>query len=259
MTEAEEFRTMYPIVFNYTIPIKEKATSRDDLMGAGVLIDVAGKLLVATAAHCIEDNPAVLEDAFVLPAESGRVKILRRGIHPTLDIGFMELERNKDVPILNQGEASLEMLGFGPLKTNDVVHIVGFPEVARKFANDRLTVERKGFGTQLIRADAEHLYFSYPKQGFTWDYHKNEWGQAPFDEHPKGYSGGGVWGFTRPKEGELFSPQRHIRLYAIQSAWNQSERYVKCIPISFWLLGVGSICPDLRGAITSQFPSISFV
>jgi hypothetical protein len=261
MTEAEEFRATYPIVFNYTIPIKETAKTRDDKMGAGVLIEVAGQLLVATAAHCIVDDPAVLEDSFELPAAT-RIKILRSGVDAKLDIGYMELERNKDVPILNKGHATLDMLSLDAPKPADMVHIVGFPAVARKLDADRLTVQKKGFGTQLVSIDTDHhslsfLRFSYPIEGFTWDYQKNEWTRAPFDEHPKGYSGGGVWSFTRPKEGDLFSPQRHIRLYAIQCAWNKDERYVKCIPIMYWLRGVSDICEDLRHAIISRFPLIA--
>jgi hypothetical protein len=261
MTEADEFRAMYPMVFNYTIPIKEAAKTRDDKMGAGVMIEVAGKLLVATAAHCIVDDPAVLEDNFELPAAT-RVKILRRGADAGLDIGYMELEWNKDVPILNKGHATLDMLSLYAPKPADVVHIVGFPAVARKLDADCLTVQKKGFGTQLVTIDTDHypfsfLRFSYPKEGVTWDYQKNEWTRAPFDEHPKGYSGGGVWSFTRPKERDLFVPQRHIRLYGIQCAWNEDERYVKCVPIVYWLKGVSDLCEDFRHPITSRFPLIA--
>ncbi len=62
------------------------------------------------------------------------------------------------------------------------------------------------------------------------------------------------WADAKP--GELFTPAKHIRLYAIQSAWNKDERYVKCVPISFWLTMVSSCCPDLRQFIASQFPGL---
>ncbi|HUG69819.1 MAG TPA: hypothetical protein VMM76_18855 [Pirellulaceae bacterium] len=256
MTEHEEFRLTFPIVFNYTVPIKENADSNDDQMGAGVLIEVAGSLLVASAAHCIKDKPAVLENNFSLPAES-KIRILRRGTHPTLDIGFLELERNGAIPILNRGDCSLEMICLEPLPANGMVHIVGFPAVARTLNNSELTVVKKGFGTQFTHAIADHFFFSYPEVGWSWDDGKNDWKQTPLDKTPHGYSGGGCWGFVQPNPGELFTQDKHIRLYAIQTAWDKVERYVKCVPIAFWLSWVGSCCPDLRPAIASRFPDLA--
>lgn len=260
MTEADEFRATFSIVFNYTIPIKETAKTRDDEMGAGVLIEISGRLLVATAAHCIEKNPAVLEDTFELQAPS-RVKILRGGLGENLDIGFLELGRDSDIPILNKGYVTLDMLSVQFPKPADMVHIVGFPAVARTLDGDRLTIQKKGFGTKLIEVDRtqpplETLRFSFPTEGFSWDQQKNDWARVPFDKHPVGYSGGGVWSFTRPKEGELFTPQRYIRLHAIQSAWSKEGRYVRCIPIAYWLKGVSDSCPDLRAEIIKHFPII---
>src|SRR5437764_10400958 len=113
MTEHEEVQLMRRIVFPYTVPIKENADSHDDKIGAGVLIDVGGTLLVASAAHCIKDKPVVLENDFSIPTES-KIRILRRGVHPTIDIGFMELQRNKAIPILNRGECSLGMICLEP-------------------------------------------------------------------------------------------------------------------------------------------------
>jgi hypothetical protein len=255
MTEHEEVQHMRRIVHTYTVPIKEKADSHDDQVGGGVLIDVGGTLLVASAAHCIKDRPAVLETDFSIPTES-KIRIVRRGIHPTLDIGFMELQRNEAIPILNRGECLLGMICLEPLPTNGMVHIVGFPAVARKLQNQRLTIVRKSFGTQFIRAHGEHCFFSYPEMGWTWDEGKNDFVQAPFDKTPHGYSGGGCWGFVQSKRGELFTPNKHIRLYAIQSAWDRNERHVKCVPIASWLTLVSECCPDLRPAITRQFPDL---
>jgi hypothetical protein len=254
MTEHEELQLMRRIVFAYTVPIKENADSSDDQLGAGVLIDVGGTLLVASAAHCIKDKPAVLEKDFVLPTES-RVTILRQGIHLTLDIGFMELQRNGAIPILNRGGCSLGMICLEPLPDKSMVHIVGFPAVARRF-DKSLTIVKKGFGTEFMRAEGGQYVFSFPEMGWTWDESNNRYVQAPFDETPHGYSGGGCWGFLRQKPGELFAPEKHIRLYAIQSAWKKDERYVKCVPIVSWLVLVGSCCPDLRPAIASQFPTL---
>src|SRR5258706_398734 len=132
MSEIDEFQAMYPMVFRYTVPIKQYAESRDDLMGAGVLVDVGDRLFVATARHCIEDQPIVLEDKFSLPARASRITILRRGVHPTLDVGFLEIEPRADVSILQRGRCSLDMLCVQPLTTTNMVHVVGFPEVARR-------------------------------------------------------------------------------------------------------------------------------
>jgi hypothetical protein len=256
VTEHQEIQQMRRIVFTYTVPIKKNADSHDDEIGSGVLIDFGGTLLVASAAHCIKDEPTVLENDFSIPTER-EIKILRRGIHPSLDIGFMELQRNKASAILNRGECSLESFCLEPLPDKGMVHMVGFPDDARQFDKRSLTIVRKGFGTELMRPEGEHFFFSYPEMGWTWDWDNNGYVQAPFDETPCGYSGSGCWGFVQPKLGELFTPEKHIRLYAIQCAWKRDERYVKCVPIASWLTLVSSCCPDLRSTIAGLFPDLA--
>jgi hypothetical protein len=85
---------------------------------------------------------------------------------------------------------------------------------------------------------------------------KGEWEHVPFFPTPHGFSGGGVWAFLQSEPDELFNPQRHVRLYAIQSAWLRDSRLVKCIPIIHWLRLIASTCPDLKETLTQQFPSL---
>ncbi|MFL5339887.1 MAG: hypothetical protein ACJ8F7_07030 [Gemmataceae bacterium] len=258
MTEIEEFQAAFPMVFRYTVPIKQHAGSADDLMGTGVLVGIGQKLFVASAGHCIKDDPVVLEENFTIPAGPTRIKILKRGVHPTLDVGFLEIEPLPDVPILQSGGCTLEMLCLQPLTKEHMVHVVGFPAVARRTYENGVEVVKKGFGTLFLREEDASLFLDYPKTGYTWDRSSNSWSTAPFDAHPKGYSGGGVWGFMPVQPKELFSPLRHIRLYGIQFEWFEPERYVKAIAIRHWLSTVGSCCPELQPIINGQFPEVAF-
>jgi hypothetical protein len=255
VTENEEFALIYPTVFNYTVPVKENAESPDDRMGAGVLIDVEGRLFVATAGHCIGDKAVVLENDFSLPADV-RVRILRKGIHPSLDIGFIELEGSTAIPILNRGECSLGTICLELPRELEMIHVVGFPEAARQLDDDGLTVVKKGFGTQFVEAQGNDYLFSYPKVGWTLAAQGSVWTQSTLDKTPKGYSGGGCWGFTRPKPSDLFTPEKHIRLYGIQRAWDKAKRQIKCVPIAFWLTFLCLSYPDLRPIIASRFPGL---
>jgi len=255
MNESDEFQIIYPTVFNYTVPIKIDAGTDDDEIGTGVLFDIGGRLLVATAKHCIEKEPAVLEGEFSLPCKS-RIKIPNKRRHRGFDIGFLELGKDSDIPVLNKGHCSLEMICLEPIPDKAMLHIVGFPAAARDFDDNRLTAVRKGFGTRFLRSQEEHFLCEYPENGWKWNATTKGWSQAALDSTPSGYSGAGCWAFLKPRSGDLFDPAKHIRLHAIQCAWSPKERWVKCVPIIHWLNLICACHPDLRDCITEMFPSV---
>jgi hypothetical protein len=92
--------------------------------------------------------------------------------------------------------------------------------------------------------------------GFTWNPNTSTIEPYPFPTTPEGFSGGGVWGLIQPKAEELFVPARHIRLYAIQSAWYPGERRTKCVRIVHLLQLLHRDYPDLREHLANWFPEL---
>ena len=253
MTEDRTFQLTFPAVFNYTLPILSKDESGRDQIGAGVLVQIADKLLVATAKHCIRDSPAVLPDDFTIPSKANRIPIVRSVLHPTLDIGFLELRNTGEVAEINRGNASLAQLTVADLPVRGVVHVVGFPVYARRFVGRDFLCEKTGFQSQVTKQDESHYYLDYPAEGYERDYARQELRKVEM-KTPHGFSGGGLWAFLLSGPNELFNPEKHIQLFGIQSAF-LPERLVRCVRIGHWLSLIHDIYPELRDMLLRNFPT----
>ena len=97
--------------------------------------------------------------------------------------------------------------------------------------------------------DAIDIFLDYPEDGTE----RLDTGAPLRLESPEGFSGGGLWdqGFTTS---ELWSPENAV-LFAIQSSWNESQRYVRAIQIIHWIDLLRSSIPQLRELIDNEIPS----
>jgi hypothetical protein len=228
MDESAEFNNFHlPNLLRYVVAI---FSGTGDL-GSGVLVNVGGRHLVATAAHCIENRPQVMlcrsPVKLAGAVEMRGVRVLDTVRHPNgdIDIGYLEIE-NPKVP-----EIGWRQLNWGPIE--GPVHIVGYPASHAKVDQPArvITVGQNAFQTNLIEATPEYLKFHYPEHGSAYDAATRTWVPCPFPETPRGFSGGG--GFCVCKQ---TTPVEFVeyRLIGIQSCWLKSERYVKVVPIKLW-------------------------
>lgn len=259
MNEHEEFQLLYPSVFPVTVPILVNyETGRDDL-GAGVLVEISDRLFVATAAHCIEEKPRILKDHFYLPYDDESIQILDRGTDDDLDVGFLELKNDPSIPTIARARWSLDQIHVGdpPKPSDGMLFVVGFPVSGRTNSPQLLEVRKEGLGSRMNRAEDTFYFLEYPAMGWKNDAKTGGFVEVPFPETPVGFSGGGWWAFFPQKDGEVFYPQKYIRLYAIQSSWFSKSRLVKCVPMIHWLRLVATACPDLRESLIERFPVLS--
>lgn len=257
MDENQEFRLTFPTVFSYTIPIFSKNEDNSPQIAAGVLVKVADKLLVATAAHCIAKDPVVLpEKEFFIPPDPGGVAIIAREIDKKLDIGLLELREDDAFKALCKSCCLLGQVSLAPIPKGGMCHVVGFPNHARKLSGRTYEVVKQGFGSVYQEQEGDFFMFPYPEKGWTHGVGTNEYEPADFHPTPHGFSGGGCWAFLRPQPEEMFVPEKHIKLMAVQSAWWAKRRVVQCVPIRCWLELVHQAYPNLRPLLEAQFLSL---
>src|SRR5438132_13969483 len=95
--------------------------------------------------------------------------------------------------------------------------IVGYP-VGKwgLFPRNNVELVRCGFGSQFREKEGEYLIFPYPEPDQWFRPSKGGFDQSAFVETPEGFSGGGLWAFNRVPQGDLFVPEKHIKLRGIQ-------------------------------------------
>lgn len=242
MGEYDEFvKLHYPNIFPCNILLAhEDEDDGTERVGTGVMVGMGRHHLIATAAHCIRRNPRVMREAnFFINKHnkldtSPQVKILGRWLHPTLDVGFLEVGEALG-PEMNEGQ-----LYCAPLKVGiegGLLHIIGYPDCRQEF-NERLrevTLVKSVFGTIVTDQTETSLKLDYPKTGFKFE--DGQWAEEPFIKTPHGFSGGGCFGVSCPASDV---PVVAYKLIGIQCAWHPSERWVEVVPIRHWLDGVKS-------------------
>jgi hypothetical protein len=231
MDESAEFHDLYlPDLFRYVVPI----VWNPGQVGSGVLVNVQGRHFVATAAHCIKDNPKVLlwKAPLHYTARTGAqpLQILQARWHENedVDIGYLEVA-DPECPQLRWGQLSNDRIIEGH------VQIVGFPvsEALVDLEQREVALRESIFQTSLIEETPEYLKFNYPKQGTAYNPSTRKWEPSEFPITPEGFSGGGCFGVVKTV-GETGLSVIEYKLLGIQSCWLKSERYVKAIPIKQW-------------------------
>jgi hypothetical protein len=255
--EIEEYSLTFPIAFSYTLPLLWLEGDGHQ-MGAGVLVQVGARMFVATAAHCMPPGVTVIDEkGFSIPPAPSKITVVKRGADDDIDIGFLELEPDDSFRSLGKSYCSLAQLSTAALPAGGMCHVVCDPEGGSKVVGRRtLEVVKQGFGSTYQGQEGDYFLFPYPKEGWTHGVGSG-WEKAKFHDTPRGFSGGGLWAFIRPAQGEMFNPERAVKLMGIQSAWWIERRLVKCVPIVRWLELVHGAYPDLRWILEGQFPCLA--
>ena len=194
------------------------------------------------------------ERGFQYPAHPS-VTIINRGANWGIDIGFLELKVDEHVKALCGSSCSLDHLAVSDLVKGDMHHIVGFPVAKweRKGATTELV--KCGFGSKFQEKEGDYLLFPFPKeQDWFRQVGGDDFTKMTFIDKPHGFSGGGLWAFNRQPEGEMFIPEKHIKLRGIQSEWCKVRRVVKCVPIHRWLELIHEKFPELRAELEEKWP-----
>jgi hypothetical protein len=126
-------------------------------------------------------------------------------------------------------------------------------EVHAKLYKDKLIVSQEVFGTNLVGVDTNELWLYYHEEAYGVKHNASTSELAPLPKTPEGYSGAGVWRFL-PHGHELFSPQRHVKLFGIQYAWGDITRRLKCVPASVIVDILKANYPDLRDRLPTPAP-----
>jgi len=247
-------------------------------MGSGVLVNIDGHLLVATAAHAVPFQPGG-QLSFVLPKtqaiDAGALPILHHGKIESEwpDVGFLELDPEKTLSILGKEPIGLDRIGLlGAGDPERPCFLFGYPsEMARtKEAGTselHLTFRPMCYSNAPIKPEkwpnvssadpapdqAVDIFLPYDPAEEIWYYEENEGDDNLLE--PRGASGGGLWqGFG--DHGQPGSAE-NIQLFGIQSRWIEKEKYVRACQIIHWLRLLHEHYSDLRPALVAAFPELA--
>lgn len=251
-----------------TIPVYGKYA-----VSSGTLVEIAGRIFVATARHNIPNNPE--RRLWILPdrprkSDEGMLGFVSFGRHPDFDVGFLELTPTALQEYLPNKIpcrlASIRNLNEG--RPHKLVTLMGCPEqfIRKHEINGLPAYATKVIGySKLIREFADwpetpttdrpaditvDVFLDYPADGNQ----RLDTGEPITLKTPEGFSGGGLWdqGF---EQDELWSIDS-ICLFAIQSCWHEVERYARAIQIIHWLNLVRSKAPNLQSTLEHAFPEL---
>lgn len=246
--------------YTRAIVVDSRQPGPDPAVGTGVLIGVGNRLFVASAAHCIEQNPFVVmtHALYTLPRDPTR--FINRARVPNRDIGFLELENDPNVPRLaveclcpDPPPISTDPLNPSHLPTC----VVGFPAHHFKRPPGHTGMGMTNYETYPVQVSEDEYQYTWPLVVGSYRPGTDTAVEKELNYVPGGYSGGGVWVCNPPPASGLVLPNQLLTLYALQSRYQSGERIVKCIPIRFWIKLLHDKYPDLRELLAEHFPFLS--
>jgi hypothetical protein len=208
---------------------------------------------------------------------SRSVQVLNGAKHSSYDVGFLEL-RMDALEILMREAILLAGLCLRPLQYGRTAFLFGFPsalesetEMTRSarllhsssmtYPNPVLAPEEWPTTPANDRSPDENVdcFLRYSRNDPNMEMIPlgGQTTRLPVDlpdQLPKvfGMSGGGFWQrWTSMSTAELWFPCDY-QLFAIQSSWNETQRYVRGIQIRHWLDLLAEKCPELKSAISSH-------
>jgi hypothetical protein len=223
-----------PNLYKFVIAIAHEDEHGKESLGSGVLINLNDRHFIATARHCIERNPRLIHDSFVMLGDRDRknlrfqtdrsIPILKKDWHPRLDVGFLEIARTPGAAMTR------DQLCFGK-PVSGLLHVIGHPTSKLEWSDDKgeLILNRCSFGTKKREIDDDLLKLEYPREGLRLD--NGQWLKGQEFPDPKGFSGGGCFGVTKSFRADLQIIE--YSLLGIQYAWNTVDA-VKVVPIRRW-------------------------
>jgi len=171
---SPEYKASYLSIQSHTIGILDRDPSDGSLsMGSGVLIEVAHRIFVATAYHCIEHDPVIAVEGMAFKEgelPSPHVRILNKGGEPGLDIGFLELETGKR--IVTEGThiaCHSSQCQLYPTPVGQIVHVTGWPAYDRVMQPGLMDSGLCVYATDVQAMDDDNLYFEFSKEIIQYD------------------------------------------------------------------------------------------
>jgi hypothetical protein len=242
--------------------------------GTGVCVEIAGRYLIATAAHHFL-NPASDSLLFLpdLPREAPGTDVAFRpmvsgyrggGPSDALDIAWMEVSPTSLRGLAKEFVPLARLAPLAPLAPGDRVFVYGYPEEpVRSEAADGQGVhgfKSIGYATIVVDPDARLLapppnvdvdtFISYPHE--VNDQSPEGWLRTV--PPPAGMSGAGVWRINW-REGGGWTVEE-LQLGALQHAWHKGAECLRGTRIAHWLKMVVEDLPELRGPIGGTFPGL---
>lgn len=256
----------------FAVPFIDKGASELPI-ASGTLLNVFGKLLIVTAAHCIPSNPNErlwFLATYPTHSQDKPLAILNHASHADYDAGFIELGWDEATAYFKDKEVCdiQRVQPVGPGREKALVSLVGNPA-----ARVDTTRHHQGLPAWAARIDAYSsvvmsttewpampagvrpadntvdIFLPYPK-----DLRQLDENTDMEAYHPGGFSGGGIWDQHFSAEG-LWSPEK-ATLFGIQSSWSESGRYLRGVQVVHWLRLVHQHYPAIRPQLEQQFPGM---
>ena len=208
-------------------------TKNGDLngFGTGVAFRLGGRLFLITAGHNLV-NPPFEVMCFAGEGSPIKAEVLNCHFHPDSneegvpsDMGFVELTNREDIAACDFEQIHIGSSTPTQPTQETIFLIAGFPEVGHTKTGHR----QHEMGLAVIPGRLESveeriLQLHYDKEGFSIGPNGEYCEEMPFYPTPRGFSGGGVWQFLKPKSGELFDPVRHVKMGGTDYAWHKETR-----------------------------------
>ena len=252
LVQALKLTTNYIATHSVGIVIRDRAGNT--ATGSSVCIRVGPHLLLATAAHVIEDVldsriqlvPAGELSQVPAPFEARSCGPSRSA--PATDVAWFELDpaAARDLRFLELSELRPSQL----LDRERSFAINGYPYESAIITPSTADLEAT-VGMTKMADPQEHprplrsheIALEYPPR----DAHGRPMTGVP---HPKGVSGGGTWWQPRHDEYAVLSPER-LRLVGVNTLWDKASSILFATRIEYWLRLVAQDFPDARHEIAA--------
>jgi hypothetical protein len=225
--------------------------------GTGTCIQIGGHYLVATAAHIFEEMPATYQAAVFCLTESGSTvwptsrPLIRGGVDGFVDVAFLELDAGVAITI---GRSFIQLGSLDPFyreATSDLAFLYGYPWPVEILEEGTTGKERVGLAT--VSDMTGFLVTSSQQENERYDLRVRY--TRPFESGapppgrvhrlpvPRGLSGGAVWAMTGTGQ------DARLRVVGTVRAWCETEHWLQCDRIGYWMQLVADERPDTRAEI----------
>jgi hypothetical protein len=235
------------IVRSYTHAIVIEKTG----IGTGVAFRLGKRLFLITAGHNLTSNFEV--SLFAGDGPAIRAEVLNHHFHPDSgktelhrDIGFVEIKDVKSLPA-----CQLEQFYIGERtpripKDGALLFIAGCPESGFTPLGRQPQVGLAVIAGYLTGGDERTLEIDYARTGHAVSPDGSSFQDRDFFDTPRGFSGGGVWALSKPAEGELFLPHKHVKMCGTDVQWSPSRRMLRAMRPRFSVPYFFECYPELR-------------